>query len=137
MQVDGAALVAVGLAEALEERVRCAGLNPAMVRAGAPPCAVAPPADSDDRAALDGQAAFLNVAVNGGGGETPQGYVLQGGLPAAPQGRRDRDLAGGLVEQSEVAVAALHRRVGGQADRREHGFRQVVQGRERAPERRG
>ena len=75
--------------------------------------------------------------MDGCGGESPQGYVLEGGLPAAPQGRGNGDLAGGLVEESEVAVAALDGSVGGQADRGEDGLGEVVQGCEGASKGRG
>ena len=56
---------------------------------------------------------FLNVAVDGGGGESPEGDVFEGGFPAAPQGGGNGDLAGGLVEEGEVTVAAFDGRVGG------------------------
>ena len=75
--------------------------------------------------------------MDGCGREAPQGDVLKGGLPAAPQGGGNGDFAGGLVEESEVAVAALDGRVGGQTDRGEDGLGEVVQGREGASEGRG
>ena len=75
--------------------------------------------------------------MDGCGGEAPQGHVLKGGLPAAPQGGGDGDFAGSLIEEGEVAVAALDGRVGGQTDRGKDGLGEVVQGREGASEGRG
>ena len=75
--------------------------------------------------------------MDGRGGESPQGHVLEGCLPAAPQGGGDGDFAGGLVEEGEVAVAALDGRVAGQANRGEDGLGEVVQGREGTSEGRG
>ena len=56
---------------------------------------------------------FLDVAVDGGGGKSPEGDVFEGGFPAAPQGGGNGDFAGGLVEEGEVTVAAFDGRVGG------------------------
>ena len=113
VQVGGAALMAVGFAEALEEVVGGGGLDRARhVEGWVAHVGAGPAADRQDGAALDGQASFLDVAVDGGGGESPQGDVFEGCFPAAPQRGRDRDFAGGLIEEGEVAVAAFDRRVG-------------------------
>lgn len=80
---------------------------------------------------------FLDVAVDGGGWEAPERDVFEGGFPAAPQGGGNGDLAGGLVEEGEVAVAAFDGRVGGQSDRGKHGLGEVVEGCEGASERGG
>ena len=129
--------MAVGFAEALEEVVGGGGLDPCDVEGWVAHVGAGPAADRQDGAALDGQASFLDVAVDGGGGESPQGDVFEGCFPAAPQRGRDRDFASSLIEEGEVAVAAFDRRVGRQPDRGEDGLGQVVEGGEGSPERGG
>ena len=54
VQVGGAALVAVGFAEAVEERVGCGGLHPGDVEGGVADVRAGPASDGEERAALDG-----------------------------------------------------------------------------------
>ena len=72
VQVDGAALMSIGLTETLEERIGGGGLNPRNIQGRVTHVRAGPPADSDDRSAINRQAAFLDVAVDGGRRETPQ-----------------------------------------------------------------
>ena len=72
VQVDGAALMSIGLTETLKECIGSGGLNPRNIQGRVTHMSAGPPADSDDRSAINRQTAFLDVAVDGGRRETPQ-----------------------------------------------------------------
>ena len=134
VQVGGASLVAVGLAETLQELVARAGEDPGDVEGGIAHVRARPSVDGKEGSALDAQTSFLDVTVDGRRGESPQRHVFEGRLPPAPQRRGDGDFACGLVEKSEGAVTAFDGRVGRQPNRGEDGLGEVVKGGERPSE---